>query len=315
MEHKKYAMLLFNAVRETLETMAFAEVIPCAMMLGDQQLNEQDFDTAASDAATIHHIGPVVSGWGDPTTESESHTDTFHGDSPDETDEAGHTNWGELGTQAVLSATIADGEGWGAAPDLPAPPNTGQFFEGDWGENSKAATCLLPAEMGEGTDTWGKPMVPGDVEVDPWGDTASIANQGITGLAMKGSDVDFDQLADKQDDWVWSCMRVNSEDIHSVWFIVSKTLAFRLAEGMYAGEITELDSPIVRDLVAELTNVLGGKLMLLLEELGGKFTLAVPEIGIGMPKLPDTHSLETVFCKVLVDNEYPVMTSICFNEN
>jgi CheY-specific phosphatase CheX len=108
-------------------------------------------------------------------------------------------------------------------------------------------------------------------------------------------------------------MKVNSPDVHSVWFIIPQSLAGALMQNMYAGENVEMDTPVVRDLIAELTNVLGGRLMLLLEELGGEFTLTVPDIGFGLPDISEAYSSQGIVCKVVVDNEHPVIVALCFN--
>jgi hypothetical protein len=42
---QKFGNLLFNAVRETLETMAFAEVIPCSIRIGDQEFAHAEADS------------------------------------------------------------------------------------------------------------------------------------------------------------------------------------------------------------------------------------------------------------------------------
>lgn len=55
--------------------------------------------------------------------------------------------------------------------------------------------------------------------------------------------------------------------------------------------------------------------MLLLEEMGGKFTLTVPDIGFGFPDIPEMDSLQSVVCKIVVDNEHPVIVVLCFNQN
>jgi hypothetical protein len=147
---------------------------------------------------------------------------------------------------------------------------------------------------------------------DPWGDSEAAAAAPAAAMALK--EADFDEMVKQfsPEEWCWACMKVNSPDIHSVWFIVTKGLANVLARNMYAGEEFQLDSYLIRDLIAELTNVLGGKLMLLLEELGGKFTLTVPEIGFGLPELPD-EGYENAVCKVVVDGEHPVIVALCFN--
>jgi CheY-specific phosphatase CheX len=66
-------------------------------------------------------------------------------------------------------------------------------------------------------------------------------------------------------------------------------------------------------LIAELTNVLGGRLMLLLEEMGGKFTLTVPDIGFGFPDIPEMNAAQSVVCKIVVDSEHPIIVVLCFN--
>ena len=284
MNYKSYGQLLFDAIRETLETMAFAEVVPCSFQIGDKEfsdIDEADFDLdsdAGSDHGTMVH--PPIQTDFSPTEQSD---------------------WGN-------AAPTAD-DSWGTAP-----------AESDVTADSSGAEDATE-------DTWGSGGIVNDSEADSWGNTTSLTanyvpdpwgnagNKTVTsGFRMKAGDINFNSLVDNQEDWVWSCMRVNSPDIHSVWFVVSKSLAMELANNMYAGEGLELDSPIIRDLVAELTNVLGGRLMLLLEKMGGQFTLAVPDIGIGLPTMPDSATMETVLCKVLVDGEYPVMSSICFNK-
>lgn len=288
MDHKKYGILLFNAVRETLETMAFAEVIPCSLMLGDEELEQDDFESGNGNSANgpVSGLDPegAISAWPDGSDDNGGEIDSSL------------DSWGTPSDEGP--ADLAE-DAWGDLPtDEPGD---------DWG--------AVPSENAEEDDPWGAiPAAPPASGEDPWGDVPASEARGMSPLHMSGKDIDFEQLVDNQTDWVWSCMRVNSEDVHSVWFIVSKNLAMQLARSMYAGEMFELDSPMIRDLVAELTNVLGGKLMLLLEELGGKFTLAVPEIGIGMPQIPEAHTFDSILCKVLVDSEYPVMSSICFNE-
>jgi hypothetical protein len=121
--------------------------------------------------------------------------------------------------------------------------------------------------------------------------------------------VDFDSLIESGE-LCWARLKVNSPDIDSIWFIASSQLAMELARTMYAGEELTTESPVLRDMIAELTNVLGGRMMLLLEDILGKFTLQVPETGTGMPELPD--STESVVCKVLVDGSYPVLASMSF---
>ena len=274
MNPKSYGQLLYNAVRETLETMAFAEVIPCSFQIddeeffGDEALEFDMTDEESTDRQPKWHP-PIQTDF----TEAE---------------------------QSHLKASTSvpeTGDSWGAAPVESTEPHVARGVGGVVHEESD--------------DAWGKTPVIPNHDADPWGVGDSFV---APGFQMKTNQINFNSLVESQDDWVWSCMRVNSPDIHSVWFVVSKSLAMELAQNMYAGENLQLDSPIIRDLVAELTNVLGGRLMLLLEKMGGQFTLAVPDIGTGLPTMPDSATMETVLCNVLVDGEYPVMTSICFNK-
>ena len=278
---QNFGHLLFSAVRETLETMAFAEVIPCSIKVGDQEFTQAESEPAEPLGRSPEESSPAASsdsGWGDA---------------------GGVDSWG-------TAAPEVSANGFPSAPVQPLAS------EDDWG--------VTPTNASE-DDAWGSPptaegpwgeqiSLPG---TDPWGDN-SVAADCVEGIEMKPKDIAFDELVENQADWYWACMKVNSPEIHSIWFVVSRGLALELARNMYAGEDFPMESPILRDLIAELTNVLGGRLMLLLEEMGGKFTLTVPEIGLGMPHIPESTSLETVLCKVVVDGEFPVIASICFNQ-
>ena len=262
---------MFDAVRKTLETMAFAEVIPCSIKVGDEEFTQAESMPDDLPESSSKETPPVAasSGWGD----AEGGVDGWGTAVPDA---SGADSWGKLAE--LLPADSSADDSWGAP----------HAAEGGWGEQ-----VSLPSE-------------------DPWGDNAATAGR-VEGMEMKPKEIAFDELVENQEDWYWACMKVNSPEIHSVWFIVSRGLTLELARNMYAGEDFPMDSPILRDLIAELTNVLGGRLMLLLEEMGGKFTLTVPEIGLGMPKIPESNTLETVLCKVIVDGEYPIIATICFN--
>ena len=249
--HKKYGQLLYNAVLETLETMAFAEVVLCSCQVGNEEFSGLDALEFGQDDDDEDNPKTVF--------QPPVQTDFSAADQSD--------TWAAPSINAVAAGSD---DAWGSTPAAPSP-NSGS---------------------------------------DPWGISEG---SGSGGFQTATNEINFNSLVEAQEDWVWSCMRVNSPDVHSVWFIVSKSLAMQLAQNMYAGEGLQLDSPVIRDLVAELTNVLGGRLMLLLEKMGGQFTLAVPDIGTGLPTMPDPATMETVLCKVLVDGEYPVMSSICFN--
>ncbi len=276
---KSYAHLLFNAVRETLETMAFAEVIPTSIRIGDEEFDHSngldDFVLSDGETGAPDAVPAPEDSWGT-AAPATADNDSWSGDS-----------WGDdsQGTDSRATAPVDD---WGTSAGRPVD---------DWGEPT--------IEVPETDDVWGSSCALTPPKPDPWGDTKE--ENSVGGISIESKTVNFEELVGNQDGWIWSCMRVNSPDINTVWFIVSKELAMELARNMYAGEDLELDSPIIRDLVAELTNVLGGRLMLLLENMGGKFTLTVPEIGIGFPQLPDDASTESVLCRVLVDGEYNIV--------
>ncbi|MDR0390282.1 MAG: hypothetical protein LBH59_00105 [Planctomycetaceae bacterium] len=308
---KNCGQLLFNAVRETLETMAFAEVVPCSIKVGGEEFSQVDDDFSIGGT-------PVSTGndsWGE-----------FRGGAADGVRET-PDNWG------VASGVAADqpntnnswdnsSDSWGSpynnnansqpTPDdsLPTPNDTNSVNAGV----DSAATGWEDIDATQPKQT-GNEWAPVNMVApsrDPWGDSDAVAAAPAATMALK--EADFDEMAKQfsQDEWCWACMKVNSPDIHSVWFIITKGLANVLARNMYAGEEFQLDSQLIRDLIAELTNVLGGKLMLLLEEMGGKFTLTVPDIGFGMPELPN-EGYENAVCKVVVDGEHPVIVALCFN--
>ncbi|MDR1140084.1 MAG: hypothetical protein LBL62_00225 [Planctomycetaceae bacterium] len=277
---KNCGQLLYNAVRETLETMAFAEVIPCSIKVGNEEF-AQDDDFAIGPGINDSSGSTVVNGWGEDSSVS-TNLDSWGTVVPDTPVD----DWGTVApAEAGKTSALVDNN-W----NEPAPPVTDEEYDdADWGSG-----IIRPNA------------------VDPWGEANSLSNQAEA-TAMKPKEADFDNLVANLSDWCWACMKVNSPDIHSVWFIVSKSLANALARNMYAGEEFQLDNPLIRDLIAELTNVLGGRLMLLLEELGGKFTLTVPEIGFGLPDVPE-QGYETAICKIVVDGEHPVIVALCFNQ-
>lgn len=238
MQHEQYGQLLLDAIRETLETMAFAEVIPYSMKIGDRELVDPE-----ELRATVRYATP-----------------------PAELDDA----WGTSSESAEAA------EAWGANPS----PITDRM--------------------------WANPL-------DAWEENGDLAIPEIS-EADKTEQADFEKLMNAQNDWCWACLKVNSPELDAIWFIVSKQLAQELARTMYAGDDFQLDNPALRDIIAELTNVLGGRLMLLLEEIIGKFTLEVPVTGTGQPELPDNAKFETVTCKVFVDGVYPVISVMSFKD-
>jgi hypothetical protein len=274
---KNCGRLLYNAVRETLEIMAFADVIPCSIKVAGEEV-AQDADFAV---ITDTSVG-VADGWGE-ASDSQDPVDTWGTAAPDVLPP--EESWGDSPEPTSADAPIATDD-WGTADNSHAATN-----DAAWGRSGIDSTSNLST-------------------TDPWGD-AGLADACAEGHRPK--EADFDGIVVSQTEWCWACMKVNSPDIHSVWFIIPQSLAAVLMQNMYAGETVEMDTPIVRDLIAELTNVLGGRLMLLLEELGGEFTLTVPDIGFGLPDISEAYSSQGIVCKVVVDNEHPVIVALCFN--
>ncbi|MDR2441647.1 MAG: hypothetical protein LBE12_19975 [Planctomycetaceae bacterium] len=290
---KNCGQLLYNAVRETLETMAFAEVIPCSIKVGNKEF-VQDDDFAVSSG--VNDTSSVeVSGWGDESSSISTNLDSWGTVVPAVLE---NDSWG------AADPTVSENDSWGTVTPVENNELSEPLAVNDWNEQNPPEDELDDASWGSGII---RPSA-----VDPWGETNLLINQAEK-MTVKPKETDFDNLVADQSDWCWACMKVNSPDIHSVWFIVSKSLANALAQNMYAGEEFQLDNPLIRDLIAELTNVLGGRLMLLLEELGGKFTLTVPEIGFGLPDVPE-QGYETAICKIVVDGEHPVIVALCFNQ-
>jgi len=278
---KNCGKLLYNAVRETLETMAFADVVPCSIKVAGEEF-AQDDDFAVADEV----FSNGASGWGD---------------TPAEQDPA--DVWG-----TVAPAVVAPEESWGDSPEPTSPDSLTTETDG-WGSLDNAPGTV--------DDTaWGvvsAPALPAtSTTPDPWGDS-NLADACTAGQ-NRPKEADFDEMTTRQTEWSWACMKVNSPDVHSVWFIIPQSLAHALMTNMYAGEDMQLEPALVKDLIAELTNVLGGRLMLLLEEMGGKFTLTVPDIGFGMPDISEAYTSQGVVCKVVVDSEHPVIVALCFNQ-
>ena len=275
---KNCGKLLYNAVRETLETMAFADVIPCSIKVaGEEFAHDDDF------AVMTDSPGDNAEGWGDAASQEPANA------------------WG-----TAAPAVSPPEESWGDSPEPTSDPVTDATD--DWG---------TPHETSSADAAWGEhspATEPAqDLTADPWG-AATLADACVSGQ-NRPKEADFDNMASAQTEWCWACMYVNSPDIYSVWFVIPQSLAHALMQNMYAGEDVQLDTPLVRDLIAELTNVLGGRLMLLLEELGGKFTLTVPNIGFGFPDIPESNTAQSVVCKIVVDSEHPVIVVLCFNQS
>ena len=262
--------------------MAFADVVPCSIKVAGEEFAQDDDFTVATDVPV--HGAP---GWGNDPNPEEDPTDV----------------WG-----TAVPATAAPEESWGDSPEPTSLDSTPAATD-DWGSQNDASAAI-------DDDAWGAISTPAHVESlttsDPWGDS-NLADACTAGQ-NRPKEADFDEIATHQTEWCWARMKVNSPDVHSVWFIVPQSLAHALMTNMYAGEDMQLDTPIVKDLIAELTNVLGGRLMLLLEEMGGKFTLTVPDIGFGMPDISEAYTTQGVVCKVVVDSEHPIIVALCFNQ-
>ncbi|MDR1477687.1 MAG: hypothetical protein LBJ00_01965 [Planctomycetaceae bacterium] len=319
---KNCGQLLFNAVRETLETMAFAEVVPCSIKVGGEEFSQVDDEFSVG--STSVSIGKEVSGGvGGGNSGSNYNTPDNRGVSPvaggagqaydswgNSSDSWGSPDNGNSSAVQLSSGSVAGSSG--LSSDVAAinvlPNNAANVSV----SSSVTGWEDIDAEQAKRSGGEWAPINIVAPSRDPWGDSAAAAAAPAATMALK--EADFDEMVKQftPDEWCWACMKVNSPDIHSVWFIITKGLAFVLARNMYAGEEFQLDNQLIRDLIAELTNVLGGKLMLLLEEMGGKFTLTVPDIGFGLPELPD-EGYENAVCKVVVDGEHPVIVALCFN--
>ena len=277
---KNCGKLLYNAVRETLETMAFADVVPCSIKVAGEEF-AQDDDFAVSTESLVDATG----GWGDePVVQAPADT------------------WGTAMPNVSSPNVSSAEESWG---DSPEPTSSESPPTDDWSTSNSSPAVADNAD-------WGRVCTTDATSLDdPWGDS-NLADACTRGQ-NRPKEADFDEIVATKTEWCWACMKVNSPDVHSVWFIIPQGLAAALMENMYAGESVKMDTPIVRDLIAELTNVLGGRLMLLLEELGGEFTLTVPDIGFGLPDISEAYSSQGIVCKVVVDNEHPVIVALCFN--
>jgi len=291
---KNCGKLLYNAVRETLETMAFADVVPCSIKVAGEEFAQDDDFAVFTDTA-----GGVAAGWGDAAAEQAT-VDTWGTATPDIAIAPPKESWGDCPEPTSVDLPVATGDcGTGDCV-------TGDCGTDDWGLTENPPELADDAAWGRVGTTDAASTMPPD-----WGD-AGLADACAEGQ-NRPKEADFDQMVIEHTEWCWACMKVNSPDVHSVWFIIPQSLAAALMHNMYAGEDVELDTPIVRDLIAELTNVLGGRLMLLLEELGGEFTLTVPDIGFGLPDISEAYSSQGIVCKVVVDNEHPVIVALCFN--
>ena len=212
MQYEQYGQLFFDTIRETLETMAFTEVVPYSMKIGERELLDPDM------------LQPTVR------------------------------------TETKLSDT-------------------------------KSNSPVTDHRWAFPLDSWGKSEV------------------------SRTERIDFDKLMNEQKEWCWACMKVNSPELDSIWLIASKQLTLELARTMCAGNDSQFGNPVLNDIIAELTNVLGGRLVMLLEEIIGRFTLEVPVSGIGRPELPSIMDYEIVISNVFVDELYPVVGVMCFRKN
>ena len=221
MQYEQYGQLFFDAIRETLETMAFTEVVPYSMKIGERELHDPDL------------LRPTVR----------------------------------------MDANLSDAK------------------------NDSSVT----------NHRWAYPL-------DSWVENINIPSLEESEMS-RAERIDFEKLMSEQKDWCWACMKINSPELDSVWFIASKQLTLKLARTMCAGDTAQFGSLILNDIIAELTNVLGGRLVMLLEEIIGRFTLEVPKSGMGRPELPSNMDYEIVISNVFVNGLYPVIGIMCFKKN
>ena len=256
--------------------MAFAEVVPQSMIIGQQEF----IDNIRKNSKKTHQQEIYdVNSWGsDPSVQDEKTNEITYEDQPDV------LGWGACFATSDADS-ISNGEEWRI---VPYASETGSFPE----------------------SAWQKPL-------DCWGNGSVFSESEETQYAAKQGDADFDILAKQQQNWCWSCLKVNSPELDTIWFVIPQDLLKELAKTMYAGEVSlNVDTALMRDIIAELTNVIGGRLMLLLEELCGKFTLEVPVTGVGLPDFDDKNIVnETLICKVLVDGAYPVLSTMRFRDD
>jgi hypothetical protein len=66
-------LLLYNAVRETLETMAFAEVTPCSIKVGGLEIS-RDADFSSNSDTSVPPVVADDGGWGDAPVSSSPDT-------------------------------------------------------------------------------------------------------------------------------------------------------------------------------------------------------------------------------------------------
>ncbi|MDR1494302.1 MAG: hypothetical protein LBT05_16530 [Planctomycetaceae bacterium] len=280
MHRQQYGQLLLDAIRETLEIMAFAEVVPYSITVDHEELVGEK-NASLAGGISLPQTSEDSDGWGTSLSDS-AETGT----------------WGSIAENGLTDS----------ADNIVADDTLENSTAADnvWGTD--AAATNIPMEDSPVSDAmWSNPL-------DAWGENAAIPISDDISVSQ-AQPVNFDQLMNEQDDWCWSYLKVNSSELDKIWFLVSKKLAIQLAQTMYAGDNFQLDAPILRDIIAELTNVLGGRLMLLLENVVGKFTLEVPQTGTGRLEVLDGLNVESVLCKVLVDGVYPVVGVMCFRED
>jgi len=106
---------------------------------------------------------------------------------------------------------------------------------------------------------------------------------------------------------LWARIGVESDDIAALVLSVPHESADELFQTMYPDfEQIENQEQALRDMTAEIANVITGRFMLDYREGCHDFLLTVPEIGSGECELPDT----AVACRCVVEDTLPVIAAV-----
>ncbi|GHT12931.1 hypothetical protein FACS1894170_08350 [Planctomycetales bacterium] len=135
---KSCGKLLYNAVRETLETMAFADVVPCSIKVAGEEVAE-DADFQINDQSTIG----TAEGWGEDHAGTSSDPADAWGTVAPSVESSACESWGDS-PQPLESSAIANDSAddtWGTAS-----ADTDVVDDSDWGKSA----VLPPKE-----DVWG----------------------------------------------------------------------------------------------------------------------------------------------------------------
>ena len=168
---KNCGKLLYNAVRETLETMAFADVVPCSIKVAGEEFAQDDDFAVLTDVP----VGAAGGGWGDePATQAPADTwgtATPVVDSPVD-------DFHVVDSHAVDSPagdSHAD-ESWGDSPEptmLPEPttlPESTTVFEPPVTEDDWGAPPAVDDDAAWGRTGTTNSATDSAATSDPWGD-------------------------------------------------------------------------------------------------------------------------------------------------